>query len=127
MASPQCENGHVRIADELFDEILKADFAKRELLVVLAVIRKTYGYRKTMDRISSSQLAELTGMDGSHCRKTLRNLKKRGILLEDHGRIGVQKDYTRWAGPKRPGPKRPGKPGQNGPENRANLAHTTNI
>ena len=50
MASPQCENGHVRIADELYEAILKADFSKRELLVVLTVIRKTYGYRKTMDR-----------------------------------------------------------------------------
>ncbi len=108
MASPQCENGHVRIADELYEAILKADFSKRELLVVLTVIRKTYGYRKTMDRIAASQISALTGVADTHCRETLRNLKNQGVILEDQGRIGIQKDYDLWGGRKRSGPKRSG-------------------
>jgi phage replication O-like protein O len=103
MASPQCENGHVRIADELFEAILRADFSKRELLVALAVIRKTYGYRKTMDRISSSQIAELTGIAPQHCRAAIRELKARRVIREG-------------------GPKRAGKEAQNGPHN----IHTDN-
>ena len=125
MASPQCENGHIRIADELYEAILKANFSKRELLVVLAVIRKTYGYRKTMDQIAASQLAELTGLADTHCRAAVRELKAKGVLLVDGKQLGIQKDYDCWSGPKqsgpkqsglkRSGPKRSGKADQNGP------------
>jgi phage replication O-like protein O len=134
MASPQCENGHVRIADELFEAVLRADFSKRELLVVLAVIRKTYGWSKAMDQISSSQLAELTGIAPQHCRAAIRELKARHVIRQTDNQIGIQKDYELWggpkqagpkrAGPKRAGPKQAGKAAQNGPERRPKTGHT---
>lgn len=120
MASPQCENGHTRIADELLEAILRADLSKRELLVVLAVIRKTYGYCRTMDRITASQIAEMTGIADTHCRAALRELKTRAVIVAEGEKIGIQKDYERWNGPKQAGPKRSGpkqsaKADQNGP------------
>lgn len=124
MASPQCENGHIRIADELYEAILRAEFSKRELLVVLAVIRKTYGWSKPMDRISSSQIAELTGIAPQHCRAAMRELKTRRVIHEADNEIGIQKDYEQWGGPKQAGPKQAGKAAQNGPERRPKTGHT---
>lgn len=146
MACPQCENGYIRIADELYEAILRADFSKRELLIVLAVIRKTYGYRKTIDMITSSQIAKLTGIDASDCRATVRALKGAGVLVEVDRKIGIQKDYERWWGgakhpgregrntparrgdsPQGGGVKHPGKAGRNTPEKRGDSPHTTYI
>lgn len=119
MASPQCEHGYTRIADELFEAILRANFSKRELLVILAVVRKTYGYRKTADRLSSSQIAELTMLADTHCRATVRALKANHVLVEHDGKIGIQKDYERWATAEQGGPKQSG-PQQSGPQQSAN-------
>jgi phage replication O-like protein O len=114
MASPQCEHGYTRIADELLEAILRADLSKRELLVVLAVIRRTYGYRKTADRLSSAQIAAMTGLADSHCRATVRALKAKQVLQERDGLLGIQKDYECWGTPGPGGPKQSG-PKQSGP------------
>jgi len=129
MASPQCEHGYTRIADELLEAILRADFSKRELLVLFAVIRKTYGYRKTADRLSSKQIAALTLLADTHCRATVRALKAKQVLQEIDGKLGLQKDYERWGqsepdtpargGPKQSGPKRSPGPKRSGPKQSA--------
>lgn len=99
-ASPQVEDGHVRIANELFDAILQAGLGKREWAVLMAVIRKTYGYGKKADDLSSSQIARLTGLDSGHCRRALAGLAKRNILHVSPGAYGkvveINKDYTQW-------------------------------
>lgn len=106
MASPQLENGHLKIANELIEAILSADLGRREQKVVWAVIRKTYGYNKKADAISTSQIAALTGIDRSDVAKTLRGLIQKRILLSGessvfrHGmnvpNLSVNKDYESW-------------------------------
>jgi Bacteriophage replication protein O len=36
--TPQLENGYIRIANELYEAILRFPFTKRELLIVLAIV-----------------------------------------------------------------------------------------
>ena len=57
----------------LFDEIMR-DLNGVELKVILAVIRKTFGWHKERDRISLTQLEEMTG------------LSRQGILNAIHGK-----------------------------------------
>ncbi|MEO5343563.1 MAG: replication protein [Gammaproteobacteria bacterium SHHR-1] len=135
MASPQLEDGYTRIANELLEALLLADLSKRELLVLLAVIRKTYGFNRSMDRISSAQLAAATGLTATHCRATVRDLKARGLLASEGDMLGLQKDHDRWqggpkqagpfqAGPKQAGPKQAEKEAQNGPLGRPKMGLT---
>lgn len=137
MASPQVEDGYVRISTELYEAILKFPFSKRELLVVLAVIRKTYGWNKKIDWISLAQLSELTGIDRSHVAKTINHLCDIKVLLKqphpNKQAIGIQKNYSTWKVlPKQPmWPKRPSsvansatKCGQNGHSSVAKTATT---
>ena len=44
MADGQTEKGFTKIANELFDKILQTDFNKRELKILLSIIRYTYGF-----------------------------------------------------------------------------------
>ena len=104
MASPQVENGHTRIADELLDAIIRHPLTKRQYKVLLAILRKTYGFGKLEDDISSSQLAKLTGLTSAHCRGTLLELEKLNIVAAQRGRYGkvvtIKKDYDSWGEPK---------------------------
>ena len=110
---PQLEDGYFNIANELFDAILRAGFSKRELLIVLAVIRKTYGYRdrqtgqaKKSDDITMDQLANMTGLARTHTTSTVSVLVKKRVVLKRYGRhgqtLGINKHYYQWRGvPKR--------------------------
>lgn len=96
MASPQLEDGYTRIANELFEALLRADLSKRHLLVVLAIMRQTYGFNRIMDRISGSQIAELTGVRRNHCNVAVMQLIELRIVKREGRQIGIQKDYDQW-------------------------------
>lgn len=135
---PQVEDGHVRIANELYDEILRAPFSKRELLVVLALIRKTYGFSKHTDDITYVQVSKMTGIDRANVNRTVLGLVKKRVVLKRHGRygqtLGINKHYYQWVGmPKRHTrakttqeyAKTASTPCQNDTIEDANLAYTT--
>lgn len=106
MTTPQLEHGYVRIANELLDAILAFDFSKRELAVMFAVVRKTYGYNKKVDAVSIWQLSQMTGLDRANVSRTVATLIKRKVLFESgegrmsHGQmipaIGLNKKYSEW-------------------------------
>jgi phage replication O-like protein O len=99
---PQLENGHIRIANALFDAILAFPFSKREQSVVLAVLRKTYGYRKKTDRISASQIAGMTGISRGHVTSTISQLVARGVFTKTPNPtaniLGINKRHWEWSG-----------------------------
>jgi len=104
---PQLENGYTRIANELLEEVTKFDFSKRELKIVLAVIRLTYGFNKKFDDMSLSQLETRTGIKRTHLCNAINNLVSMRVLLKQshvlpkqshvHGQvIGLNKKYQEW-------------------------------
>ena len=129
MSSPQLEDGHVRIANELFDAVLRFPFSKRQQTIIWAVMRKTYGYRKKRDDISLSQLSQITGLDASNISKAINELAQMKVLSKQPGRYGqvleVQKDFQSWRSGHndQPWSKQPSCSGQN---NQAALVVSTN-
>ena len=102
MASPQLENGHIRIANDLFEHICSARLTGTEYAVLLALIRKTYGWGKKEDAVSCSQLQALT--DIPHritVHQTLVRLEAAKLIAGEH-RPGkpttyrINKDYDLW-------------------------------
>lgn len=100
MASPQLEDGFIRIANELMEAILGFGFSHREVVVLFSIIRKTYGYGKKTDDISASQLSELCKVPRQHVTTTLNALAQRNVISKTSGKfgtvIGVQKNYKKW-------------------------------
>lgn len=103
---PQTEDGFVRIANELFDAILMAPLSKREQTVVLAVIRKTYGFGKKADDITVTQLADITNLQRSHVSEALRDLEAKGVITTEPGTYGrvvsLVKNFKKWRLNERP-------------------------
>ena len=100
VASPQTEHGFTRLADELLEALIRFDFTKRQYKVLLAVIRKTYGFQKKEDDMTAQQLADMTGLDRANVTRTLNELAKLRVLHKRPGRygqvLGVNKDYESW-------------------------------
>jgi len=78
--SPQLEDGYIRIANELFDAILEKLASYRHTKVVLAILRKTYGYQKKEDDITISQLAEMTGIHRNNVGAALKELEQMRVI-----------------------------------------------
>ncbi|MGE4334676.1 MAG: replication protein [Pigmentiphaga sp.] len=99
--SPQLEDGHTQISNELLEAITAHPFKQTTLRVLLALIRKTYGFNKKEDDLSASQLGALLGdMKRQHITTALNELAGMRVIHKRPGRygsiVGVNKDYSQW-------------------------------
>jgi phage replication O-like protein O len=104
MANPQTENGHIRIPNGLFESLIAARLNGCEYAVVLAIIRKTDGWNKDGDKISHSQIQQMTGLKSrSHIMRSLKALEDRNIVIATHKHglpsiYALNKDFGNWLG-----------------------------
>ena len=100
MKSPQIANGYTPIANELLEALVLYKLTQAEYKVVMAVIRRTYGYHKKMDAIGNSRIALMTGLERNHVGKVVRQLIKKQILLCNcegyKNSLGLNKNYAEW-------------------------------
>jgi len=105
-ASPQKENGYTPFANELFEQIISFEFTKRQLLVVMAIARMTYGYNRKTDALSTVQIANLLKMNRPDVSKTLNELVEINVIIKhqegrkSHGvfvhELSINKNYLEW-------------------------------
>ena len=102
MADVQTEKGYAKVANELLEALARTSLSDRESRLVFAIMRKTYGFHKTWDKVAYSQLTQMTGIDKSNLSRLFTRLTKRRILErrslgEYKGyKVRVQKDYDQW-------------------------------
>ena len=90
------DDGYTRFANELLEAIASADLTARQLKVMLAYIRKTYGFNKKTDRIADEQIAQLTGLSRQNVNKAKKELISMNCLFMDGSQIGVNKEVSAW-------------------------------
>ncbi|HBW8277285.1 replication protein [Klebsiella pneumoniae] len=91
------DDGFTRIANELLEAVMHAGLSQHQLLVFMAVMRKTYGFNKKADWVSNEQLSELTGILPHKCSAAKSILVKRGILTQTGRVIGINKTVSEWS------------------------------
>ena len=102
MASPQCENGYTKIANELLDAMIRTRLPGQEMRIMLAVIRKTYGFGKKADEISYGQLSKLTDIPRTRVIEHVKSLvSKKGLGSLNNGTrrpptLWINKDFEKW-------------------------------
>lgn len=102
-AAPQLEDGYTRLANELLEAILGLGFTQRQMLVVLAVIRKTYGYGKKQDDMSAAQIGQICKMERNHVTEVIGQLVQMNVLTRASGSyglvLGINKRHSQWIKP----------------------------
>ena len=97
---PEIDDGHTKIANELLDAIISRDFSKRQLKIIFFIIRKTYGWNKSEDDISRSQMSDETGLKNPHITTTIQELLELNVIIVGSGkyakRYKINKYYDTW-------------------------------
>ncbi|EPY96995.1 TPA: replication protein [Enterobacter roggenkampii] len=99
----ELEDGYAKLSNTLLDAYSGADLTKRQFKVLLAILRKTYGWNKTMDRISDSQLSEITKLPVKRCNEAKLELVRMGIIKQQGGMFGPNKNINEWCIPQNEG------------------------
>lgn len=73
---------YTQTPNDLFDHWLPL-LTEAELKVLLVIMRKTFGWHKTHDQISLSQLSRFTGMKEDTVLKAARSLQEKGVISRD--------------------------------------------
>lgn len=97
MASPQLENGYIRIANEITQQLVKTPLLGAEFQIILFVISKTYGFNKKKDWISLTQFENGTGLSRPTVVKALKNLVIKNLLIKSEKfEFTFNKDWEKW-------------------------------
>ncbi|EMO1041234.1 replication protein [Escherichia coli] len=92
----EVEDCYTRLANALYEELIGADLTKNQSKVAHAICRKTYGYGKKMDRISDSQLAQITRLPRQKVNKAKNELIAMKVILREGQQIGPNKNIEEW-------------------------------
>lgn len=90
------DNGYTKLANELYEELIGANLTRNQAKVAHAICRKTYGFNKKTDRISDSQLAELTRLPRQKVNKAKNELIAMKVIVKVGMAIGPNKNLTEW-------------------------------
>jgi len=74
------DDGYTRTANAIQDQLCRLDISGTQFQVLNAIIRSTYGYNKSQDRVTNTYLAEITGISEKSVRKALEALAERKII-----------------------------------------------
>jgi phage replication O-like protein O len=101
MANPQKENGHIGIANEVAEALMRFNITAYQSRVLWAILRKTYGWQKKEDRISLTQFEQMAGIKKRHVQRTLGQLKAMNLITINKPTpkkvfYGLQKNYEEW-------------------------------
>jgi len=100
IGNPQVEHGYTRIANELLEALIRYPFSGGECKVVLALIRWTYGWQKTVLPIKQTDLAQRIGLHPRQVHRILAQLRQQAVVCYDrHTRpytYRLNKAYFGW-------------------------------
>lgn len=101
MKTPQLENGYTRIANELLANLIgEIHLSGNEWKVLLTIIRKTYGYQKTSDKISLTQFEKLTNISRPSVVEAISKLVGKNLLVVKKepfiNEFSLNKDVKSW-------------------------------
>lgn len=99
----ELEDGYAKLSNMLLEEYAGADLTKRQFKVLLAILRKTYGWNKPMDRISDSQIAEIARLPVKRCNEAKLELVRMGLIRQQGGMYGPNKNVSEWCIPQNEG------------------------
>ncbi|SES16755.1 phage replication protein O [Gracilibacillus ureilyticus] len=98
MANPELKKGYIRIANDLWNELLRRNFSKRQLNIISFIWRLSYGTGQSDCVIPTLKMFELAGLHKQDVRKELKFLTECAVLNWDEEMMvfAINKDYHKW-------------------------------
>jgi phage replication O-like protein O len=100
LIEPREENGYTVVPVDFSNAVTRTNLSAYESRILWFIVRKTFGWHKSTDRVSFTQFEEATGVARAHIGRTLKHLIARRIILCVGAgyklEYGVQTDYGQW-------------------------------
>lgn len=101
MANPQLENGYTAIANEILDALCRIRVPGEATQVLMAILRKTYGFKRKEDEIALSQICTITKLKKPTVCRAINTLEKMNLIGKKvsgkNGNIlAINKDHDSW-------------------------------
>ena len=102
MANPQLNNGHTRIANEIFEQMMKTNLNGTQFRLVMAIWRYTYGFQRKTNEMSISFLSKVIEANRTQLNRELAVLIDRNIIkvievgTKGARVMGFNKNYKEW-------------------------------
>jgi len=91
---------YTQVTNDLLEKLMTVKITLHEHRVALAVIRRTFGFHREMDRISEGQISSMTGIDRRNVHRAVTSLLHKKILKnavrgdgKKSRKLGIQMDY----------------------------------
>lgn len=94
MASPQLENGHLRIAYEVWEHVCRQDLNGAEFRVVGCILRHSWGWKRKECELSISTIAEWCDLSERAVSKAAASLEARNMVKATRG--SGRGNLTKW-------------------------------
>lgn len=75
-----------QVPNKIIEALMKINLPAYEGRLIQAIIRKTYGYHKSKDKISYSQFEELTGIGRRHIGRAINSLEEKNLIRIDRSK-----------------------------------------
>ena len=90
-AKADLDDGYVRIANTIMQELYKLPISNREFRVLLFIIYQTYGYNHKERELSNSYIGQGVGITRCHANEAVKKLLKAKVIKQElSGRRGAQ-------------------------------------
>jgi phage replication O-like protein O len=96
--SAQLENGYIRIANEIWDEVIRRDFSKRQKDILHLILRLSYGCQKKVAHIPMLKDFAICGVTPNHISNEVAYLKECKVIEWDREDMifAFNKNYDVW-------------------------------
>lgn len=98
MANPQKERGYVGVANDIWDEVIRRDFTKRQKDILLFIWRLSYGCGQKAAIVPKQRDFAICGIGEGHIKAELDYLIRCKVIFRDKEKKEFQfnKDYDFW-------------------------------
>jgi phage replication O-like protein O len=100
MASPQVEDGHLRLSNELAEAFARLQLSGNQWRIFWVIVRQTYGWQRKSAQISVTRFQQMTELDRRHVARAIKALVSRKIVAKIGNSFvatyGLNKDYSQW-------------------------------
>lgn len=96
--NPQPEHGYVKLANELWNELIRRNFTKRQKDILLFIWRLSYGCNLKEAFIPKLKDFEVCGIPATHIKKELLFLENAKVITwqQSEKLFSINKDYDFW-------------------------------
>ncbi len=97
---PDPKDGHIDIAHEIAEALMRINLSGYQYRIIWCIIRKTWGWHKSTDKISLTLFEKMTGLKSKYICKAIKDLEALNMIIVDrNNRVNTYKfnsHYDTW-------------------------------